>query len=139
MLRRATLATLVLIVLPIACERAEPGREAVAAGPRTVSGALHQGAAAVCDPARTLLVSARRGDSTLRLNLAPYDSAHLAVRLAEYFRRAAIAPAQRVVLLDVDSSRAALVPPLIHMIERAGARAYAPDTACALAVPLAAI
>jgi len=139
-------AALVLTVTSLACAASDapragpPGTAASAStpGPQvTASGTLQRGAAGLCDRSMSMRAEARRGEAGYRLNLRPVDSAGLARALAA-LRLAERPRGQRVVQVDVDSSRTGALVPLLAAIEQGGGLAFLPDTTCApLPAPLA--
>jgi hypothetical protein len=90
---------------------------------------LRTDAASVCDPSRQLpLVLELPAAGGFRLNRQALDSAELARWLRD--GQARRDPAGRLVFVRADSLRARELGWLVPAIERAGGRAYEPDTAC---------
>ena len=133
---RQIAAPLILVALG-ACAQSDANRAQAVDTPAstpgivvTGSGTLHLGAASVCDRGSSIRAEARQGESTFRLNLRPVDSTEV-VRALVAANLGSRPYGQRVVQVEVDSSRSDDLVPLLGAIGRGGGLAFLPDTACA--------
>jgi hypothetical protein len=125
MMRMHKIVSFATVAALSACgERTAPQKGQAMAAP-----VLRRNVAAICEPAVAypfLLDLPARGG--FKLNMVPFDS----IQLTRWFevQLAKRIPAQRVVMVRLDSTRRNELRWLIPAIERAGAGAYQPDSTC---------
>lgn len=123
-MRLSSIVGVYLVVIACACSKRAPARARKVSDRPTLRGNV----AAVCAPGDPLLLDVPKTGG-YALNTLPLDS----TRLAHWFevQLARRVPAQRIVMVRVDSARRDELRWIIPAIERAGGGAYQPDSTCA--------